>query len=140
MERIEHCISFLLGKAAQEVSRRAREALAAHYVTPVQYAVLRALSEEDGRSGAELGARLVIDSATITGILDRLEASGLVMRRADRTDRRVTRLFLTEVAKRRQPALDVAMDGVNDAVAEELGGEDMKRLAGTLRRLGGIAA
>src|ERR1041384_6232386 len=99
MNRIEDCISFLLGKAAQEVSRRAREALAPCEVTPVQYAVLRALWEEDGRSGAELGARLVIDSATITGILDRLEAAGLVRRRADPADRRINRAFLTPAGR-----------------------------------------
>ena len=135
MDRIEECISFLLGKAAQEVSRRAREALAPCAVTPVQYAVLRALWEEDGRSGAELGARLVIDSATITGIIDRLVAARLVERFPDPADRRVSRAFLTGEGRAGQPARDAAMDALNAAVSAELG-KDAVRLTAMLRRLG----
>jgi len=135
MERIEECISFLLGKAAQEISRRAREALAPCGVTPVQYAVLRALWEEDGRSGAELGARLVIDSATITGIIDRLVAARLVERFPDPADRRVSRAFLTGEGRAGQPARDAAMDALNAAVSAELG-KDAVRLTAMLRRLG----
>jgi MarR family len=76
--RLEDCISFLLAKAGQQVARRARENLKAHGVTPTQYAVLKALWGQDGQSGAEIGARLVIDSATATGVLDRLQAAELV--------------------------------------------------------------
>jgi MarR family transcriptional regulator, organic hydroperoxide resistance regulator len=43
MERIDECISFLAGKAAQAVSRLARERLEPFGITPVQYAVLQAL-------------------------------------------------------------------------------------------------
>src|SRR6202008_2670024 len=83
MDKIEDCISFLLGKAQQRVMRRAKELLAEYEVTPVQYASLCVLWEQDGQTGADLGGRLVIDSATMTGIVDRLERSGLVERRAD---------------------------------------------------------
>jgi hypothetical protein len=36
MDQIEDCISFIVGKAAQQVGRRAREKLEAHGVTPTQ--------------------------------------------------------------------------------------------------------
>ena len=95
VDRIEDCVGFLVGKAAQQIARRARDKLAPHGVTPVQYAVLHALWERDGRSGAEIGARLSIDSATATGVIDRLEAADLLRRSPDPEDRRVHRLFLT---------------------------------------------
>ena len=135
MDRIESCISFLAGKAAQQISRRARERLAPHDVTPVQYAILRVLAEQDGQSGAELSARLVIDSATITGLIDRLETAGLVERRPDATDRRVNRTRLTARARALQPALDAEMDALNAEVAAELG-DRAPALWETLRRLG----
>jgi MarR family transcriptional regulator, organic hydroperoxide resistance regulator len=69
MERIEECISFLLGKAYQQVQQAAKGRLAPHGVTPVQYALLRVIWERDGQTGAELGERLQLDSATITGLL-----------------------------------------------------------------------
>lgn len=137
MERLEDCISFLVGKAAQQVARRARDKLTPHGVTPAQYAVLRVLWEGDGRSGAELGARLVLDSATITGLVDRLEAAGLLARGGDEADRRVHRVFLAERGRALREPLDAAMDALNAEVAKELGGE-APALWATLRRLGRV--
>lgn len=140
MERLEDCITFLLGKAAQQVTRRARDLLAPFGVTPVQYAVLKLLWEEDGQSGAALGARLMLDSATVTGILDRLEAAGLVARRSDPGgDRRVNRVFLTPTGASLQGPLDAVMDDLNRAVAETLGRQapgfwDRLRLLGEVKR------
>lgn len=125
MDRIEDCASFILAKAAQAVSRRARELLAPHGVTPPQYAVLKALAEGgagDGRSLTEIADRLVLDSATVTGLADRLEAAGLAERRADAAgDRRVSRLHLTARGRRLVPALDAAMDALNGEVAARFG-------------------
>ncbi len=135
MDRIEDCVSFLVGKAAQATSRRARELLAPHGVTPAQYAVLKVLGEADGRTLTELAGRLVLDSATATGLADRLEAAGLVERRADGEDRRVSRLFLTERGRGLGAPLDAAMDRLNAEVAGRLGGDAATVLA-ALRRLG----
>jgi DNA-binding MarR family transcriptional regulator len=134
MNQIEDCISFVIGKAAQQVSRRAREALEPHGVTPTQYALLKVLSDGDGQTGADLGMRLAIDSATMTGVADRLAAAGLVDRRPDPQDRRLQRLFLTERARALQAALDEAMDRLNAEVAAEFGGE-AQRLWANLRTL-----
>jgi DNA-binding MarR family transcriptional regulator len=138
MRRIEDCISFLLGKAAQQVSRRARAALAGCDVTPVQYAVLAVLWEQDGQTGAEIGARLVIDSATITGIIDRLEAAGWIERRSDPAgDRRLNRLCLTPAGRALQGPLDAAMDRLNAEVRAELG-RAAPALLGGLKQLGNV--
>jgi DNA-binding MarR family transcriptional regulator len=138
MDRIEDCISFLVGKAAQATTRRARELLAPHGVTPPQYAVLSVLWEEDGRTLTELAGRLVLDSATTTGLADRLEAAALVERRADAEDRRVSRLVLTRQGRGLRRSLDAAMDRLN-AEAAELLGSDAARLRALLRRLATIA-
>ena len=138
MERIEDCISFLTGKAAQQVARRARERLAPHDVTPVQYAVLRALWEQDGQGGAQIGARLAIDSATTTGIIDRLEAAGLLVRRPDAEDRRIHRVFLTPAGRTLQKPLDRVMDELNAEIVAEMGAKEAAALWAALRRLGGV--
>jgi MarR family transcriptional regulator, organic hydroperoxide resistance regulator len=135
MNRIEDCIAFLTGKAAQQITRRAREKLAAHGVTPTQYAVLKVLWEQDGQSAAELGARLLIDSATITGVVDRLQAAGLLERLPHSQDRRVHTLSLTSQGRALQPPLDAAMDRLNDEVTHEMG-DAARPLWTALRRLG----
>ena len=134
MDRLEDCISFLVGKAAQQVSRRSREKLAPHGVTPTQYAVLKVLWDRDGQSGAELGARLLLDSATITGVVDRLEAAEMIERRGDGKDRRVHRLFLTNRARALRQPLEDAMDQLNAEVRDALAAEAPALWSG-LRRL-----
>jgi DNA-binding MarR family transcriptional regulator len=120
--RIEDCIRFLVGKAAQQITRRCRDALADLSITPVQYAVLNVLWERDGQSLAELGARLLLDSATMTGVADRLEAAGLVSRGpAVNGDRRVSRLLLTEAGHALAGPAQAILERVNGEVAAELG-------------------
>ena len=135
MDCVEDCISFLVGKAGQQIARRAREKLAAHGVTPAQYAVLKVLWEQDGLSGAELGGRLLIDSATTTGIADRLQSAGLLERRPHGEDRRVHSLFLTGPGQALQAPLDAAMDQLNEEIAREMG-KEAPALWASLRRLG----
>jgi len=137
VDRIESCISFLVGKAAQQITRRAREALAPHGVTPVQYAVLKILWQREGQSGAELGSRLALDSATVTGVLDRLEGAGLLERRSDDDDRRVNRLHLTPNGSALRKPLDAAMDRLNAQVTRELG-ERASSTWAVLRQLGEV--
>lgn len=135
MDRVEDCISFMVGKAAQQVTRRARELLAPFGVTPVQYAVLKVLSGSEGMSGAEIGTRMVLDSASVTGVVDRLEALDLVERRSDPKDRRVHRIIATQRTDELIASLDSAMDQLNAEAAAILDGWDDDFLH-RLRRLG----
>src|SRR5262249_13803813 len=99
--------------------------------------VLKVLWEQDGQSGAFIGSRLVIDSATITGVIDRLEATGLLTRRSDDDDRRVHRLFLTARGRDLRKHLAAATEQVSAQVDAELKGQAPAFWRG-LRRLGEI--
>jgi DNA-binding MarR family transcriptional regulator len=131
MERIEDCLSFYLGKAYQRVTQVAKQRLAPYGVTPVQYALLKVLWERDDQSGAELGERLSLDSATMTGLLDRLEHAGLIKRLSHPTDRRVNRVVLTERGRDLQVPLDREMDQMNQDFLGEFSPENV----GLLREL-----
>jgi len=50
----------------------------------------------EGISHSQLGQRLMLSKAPITGLVDRLERAGLVIRQADARDRRVSRAISTE--------------------------------------------
>jgi len=64
-------------------------------LTPPQMWALRYLRPEAPRPMGELTTALVCESSNLTGIVDRLEARGLVERRTSPTDRRVRVLALT---------------------------------------------
>ena len=137
MEKIEDCLSFYLGKAYQRVTQSAKQRLAPFGVTPVQYAVLKVLWEQDDQSGAELGERLVLDSATMTGLLDRLEQAGLIERRSHATDRRVNKVVLTARGRDLQTPLDREMDQMNQDFLGEFPPEVAKLLRDLLTTITG---
>ncbi|MCB1483096.1 MAG: MarR family transcriptional regulator [Rhodobiaceae bacterium] len=135
MDRIEDCISFIVGKTAQQVTRRARELLAPFGVTPVQYAVLKVVCDAEALSGVDIGKRMVLDSASITGVLDRLESIGLVERKPNPGDRRAHLIMATKRAKQLMPQLDQEMDRLNDEAAAILK-TGKEKLFRDLRHLG----
>ena len=57
-------------------------------LTYPQYLVMLALWQQDGQTVSQLGERLALDSGTLTPLLKRLEASGLVQRLRDAADER----------------------------------------------------
>jgi MarR family transcriptional regulator, lower aerobic nicotinate degradation pathway regulator len=67
----------------------------AHGVTPVQYAALQAVANSPGLDQRTLAGTIGFDTSTIGGVVDRLEARGLLARSASKNDRRVRLLTLT---------------------------------------------
>ena len=68
----------------------------AHGLTPVQYAALSKVGLTPGVDQRTLARSIGLDTSTIAGVIDRLEARGLVRRSASPEDRRVRLLNLTE--------------------------------------------
>lgn len=65
-------------------------------LTYPQYLVMVQLWAEDGQTVGALGARLFLESNTLTPLLKRLEGQGLVRRARDAADERQVRVVLTE--------------------------------------------
>lgn len=66
---------------------------------PGQPHMLFALVEKDGQSQRELAERIKIKPATITVMISRMEKVGLVERKADLEDQRVSRVYIKEKGK-----------------------------------------
>ncbi|WP_254070273.1 MarR family winged helix-turn-helix transcriptional regulator [Acidisphaera sp. L21] len=74
-----------------EADRRAK----VHGMTRAQWGILLWLAREPGLSQRELAEILEVEPITVARLVDRLEARGMVERRADGNDRRIWRLHLT---------------------------------------------
>lgn len=61
--------------------------------------ILRLLWEQDGLAQSDLARRMHVRPATITNMVKRMERAGLVERRPDERDRRVSRVYLTEAGR-----------------------------------------
>lgn len=64
-------------------------------LTESQFDVIATLGNTQGMTCKELGERTLITKGTLTGVLDRMEARGLVSRKADAADARRTHIALT---------------------------------------------
>lgn len=65
-------------------------------LTPSQFDVIATLGDTDGLTCAELSAATLVTKGTLTGVLDRLVAKGLIRREPVAGDRRATKIRLTE--------------------------------------------
>jgi len=93
------CIFFQFAKANQLASRFLSQKVSQLNVTSIQAMVLGFLDDEDRITSSELGKRTELDSATLTGILDRLEAAGFIERKGNPDDRRSISIHLTKQGK-----------------------------------------
>lgn len=105
-------VSRLLRKRFDVVSRR-------FGVTGPQWRMLAALRRTPGVNQGALAQWLEVEAITAGRMIDRLEKSGMVERRADPNDRRAWRLFLTDAAT---PLLDELFTCATDVFEEALHG------------------
>ena len=68
----QDCVVYLLAKAYQRAHAVAKRRLSAYGLTPIQQLVLAAVHEEEGISASDLGKKLTLDPATLSGVLDRM--------------------------------------------------------------------
>ncbi|MBU2549854.1 MAG: MarR family transcriptional regulator [Proteobacteria bacterium] len=124
MSDYETCIIFLLAKAYQKAHGHFKKRLIAHGLTPVQYLTLECLWQEEGIAAGEIGRRLVLDSATLSGVLDRLAEAGWVIKSHDPEDKRVTRVHLTERAREIRDMLIREREEANEHILSGLSLEE----------------
>jgi DNA-binding MarR family transcriptional regulator len=74
--------------------------LAGFDLTSVQYAAMDAIASQPGIDATRLSELIAFDKATLGGVLDRLEAKGLIARQPSSQDRRVKSVTLTGAGER----------------------------------------
>jgi len=137
MSEFGGCIVFLLAKAYRKAHGVLRRRLADFGITPIQHLVLEAIGEDEGLSAGEIGKRVALDSATLSGVLDRLQQAGWIGKQVDEVDRRVLRVSLTAKARETLPALVEQRKGANSEVLGSLTEQEQALLRRLLREMSG---
>ena len=124
-------LTYLLKRAFFELEDLHAEHLAPSGVNVRELSVLLLLDGREPESQQQAALRLGVDRTTMVGLLDSLEAKGLVARQPDADDRRRNVVGLTDAGRR---TLATAVEASDEAEARLLGdlGEDE---AGQLRSL-----
>jgi DNA-binding MarR family transcriptional regulator len=93
--RLDSMLCFTVYSTAHAFNRAYKPLLDALELTYPQYLAMFALWEKSNITVKEMGERLHLDSGTLTPLLKRLEAVGLVRRARDTADERNVRISLT---------------------------------------------
>ncbi len=96
---LDNQLCYALYAAAHRMTKSYRPMLERLGLTYPQYLVLLVLWEADGVTVSEIGRRLRLDSGTLTPVLKRLEASGLLNRVRRQSDEREVEITLTPAGR-----------------------------------------
>lgn len=117
-------------------SRRATKDVAReHGLTGPQVTVLKLLEGVGDLSLSELSDRIQARNSTITGIVDRMQRDGLVVRRRSDRDRRVIEIVLTPRGKTLAKAIPVQPMQMFASALRSLSPEDREALRRILRAM-----
>jgi DNA-binding MarR family transcriptional regulator len=106
--RLDNQLCFALYSASLAMTKLYKPLLDELGLTYPQYLVMLVLWERDGLTVSGLGERLSLDSGTLTPLVKRLEAAGLVTRIRDVEDERRVHVTLTAAGRRmKQRALKI---------------------------------
>lgn len=109
--RLDAQLCFALYSTSLAMSKVYRKALRGMGITYPQYLVLMVLWQQDHLTVSEVGARLFLDSATLTPLLKRMEVADLVRRERATQDERQVLISLTPHGQQLQvPAQAVQND------------------------------
>jgi DNA-binding MarR family transcriptional regulator len=133
--KYEDCIIFLLAKAYQKAHADFKKRLIPYCLTPIQHLILEALWIKNGVAAKEIGEKLVLDSATLSGVLDRLVSGAWITKEIDSGDKRIQRIYLTEKAKNLRPELADQRNRANTELMQKLNLEEKILLKRLLRDL-----
>ena len=97
--KLANQLCFPLYSLSKAITNRYRPLLQPLGLTYPQYLVMLVLWEDHPLSVNEIGARLQLDSGTLTPLLKRLESQQLVTRRRDSNDERRVLIYLTEAGQ-----------------------------------------
>ncbi|MGH1463034.1 MAG: MarR family transcriptional regulator [Neptuniibacter sp.] len=129
------CIFNLLVQTAKTGTHHWKNTISDLGVTAVQAKVLALLCETGAVSASDLGSAACIDNATMTGILDRLQALGIVTRHHNPNDRRAIIISLTEPGKELATEIYSRVEPANKKFLENLSEAEVLLLKELLRRL-----
>jgi DNA-binding MarR family transcriptional regulator len=114
---LDNQLCFALYSTGLAMNKVYRKLLRKLDLTYPQYLVMLVLWERDGVSVSDIGARLFLDSATLTPLLKRLEAAGLVARARSQADERQVVISLTEAGRALASEAAAVQEGVMCAAA-----------------------
>jgi DNA-binding MarR family transcriptional regulator len=142
MIQFEDNLGIHLFKAYFSIYKYLKRTFADHQIenmNPTRLGILLALADRDGVIMSKLGQRLFLEKLTMTGVIDKMEADGLVIRCNDETDRRALRIYLTPKAKKLNERVVRIIDKMYSDLSGDLTAQDLATSVKVSKQIGQAA-
>ncbi len=142
MIRFEDNLGIHLFKAYFSIYKYLKRTFSDHQIdnmNPTRLGILLALADRDGMIMSKLGQRLFLEKSTMTGVIDKMEADGLVERRSDHSDRRALRVYLTPRAKKLNERILKIIDKAYAELSGDLTAQDLAVSVRVSKKIGQAA-
>jgi DNA-binding MarR family transcriptional regulator len=96
MFKLDDCVTYIASNALKEISEKLNDILVGKGSTRVQWIALYYISLNHNINQSDLSRKMNVKTPTMVKLIDRLEKEGLVMRTADKNNRRIVQLSLTD--------------------------------------------
>ena len=135
--RLDNQVCFRLYSAARLVMQAYTPMLNELGITYPQYLVLMVLWEKDAQPVNDIARRVLLETNTVTPLLQRMEKQGILTRKKGEHDKRQQIVSLTEKGREmEQRAFDIIPEGMGERFeACPLGMDDFRQLADGLDKI-----
>lgn len=133
--KVEENIGYWLILLSRSYRKRIQALLSEHGLFVGQDLLLMALWDQDGQTQSSLAKRLQVQQATLTRMIKRIEGSGLVVRKSDEQDGRISRVFLTNSGMRMRRPIEAIWSAMEDDLFSSLTLEERLLLRRLLMQL-----
>ena len=133
-EKFEH-FGFLLSHVALAHRNMVGQKMRVLGLHRGQPPVLFTLEEHEGMSNSEMAEFLNITPATLTNKIKRMEKAGLVIRKRDPEDERISRIYMTEKGRGHMNQVKVSMREIENILLKGFSEAEIEDIREKLRRI-----
>lgn len=135
MDQFQQSLPMMLHRTLDSIIPKYREVFKQHGISEQQWRILRVLWEIQECTAAELARRTLLPSPSMVGVIDRMNAKGLVLRDRSTEDRRRVNVRLTEKGRNMQAELQPQIDKVYEQILSQCKDKDLATTINTLQNI-----
>jgi DNA-binding MarR family transcriptional regulator len=132
---LEDTLAHTLAMTCRLLRARAHTSLEKAGIYRGQQFVLGVLWQQEGLTHSQLAAKLHVQPATISNILKRMDRAGLVERKPDAGDQRISRVYLTDAGHSAQAPVERVFSNLEEQILDGFTPEEQASFEAFLLRV-----
>ncbi|WP_099156678.1 MarR family winged helix-turn-helix transcriptional regulator [Virgibacillus ndiopensis] len=126
----------ILMKSAKSVEERIKKDIKSYGVSTTEFAILEALYHKGNLTVQQICNAVLINSGSITYVIDKLQKRDLLARTACSNDRRVVYVQITDLGKKLMDEIFPKHQEVIEKIFEDINTDEKQAIINTLKRIG----